>query len=279
MKFRITKRTTRIFIFIVILIFTFILAGQNRTKWINPETRNDSTTQLIPKIIHQTWKTSEIPQKWKLASSSCREKYPGFEFILWNDTMSEEFIKQKYSWFYSTFTSYYYPIQKADAIRYFVLHEFGGIYMDLDIGCSGVSLEPLLNYPLIIPKTKPIGYSNDLLMSIPKHPFMSRLIRQLSNWNHWYVTPYLTVFFSTGPMFLNIQFFLAGENVYVLSPLLYSEGSLKMFTHHQGSSWHSWDAALVKFLFAKKIWILISLCILLTRFRYGKNSAFSPLPL
>ena len=31
-----------------------------------------------------------------------------------------------------TFDGYPYPIQRADAIRYFVLHHFGGIYIDLD---------------------------------------------------------------------------------------------------------------------------------------------------
>lgn len=38
----------------------------------------------------------------------------------------------RYPWFLETFDSYPYPIQRADAIRYFVLHHFGGIYIDLD---------------------------------------------------------------------------------------------------------------------------------------------------
>jgi mannosyltransferase OCH1-like enzyme len=38
----------------------------------------------------------------------------------------------RYPWFLETFDGYVYPIQRADAIRYFVLHHFGGIYIDLD---------------------------------------------------------------------------------------------------------------------------------------------------
>lgn len=38
----------------------------------------------------------------------------------------------RYPWFLETFDGYPYPIQRADAIRYFVLHHFGGIYIDLD---------------------------------------------------------------------------------------------------------------------------------------------------
>jgi len=38
----------------------------------------------------------------------------------------------RYLWFLETFDAYPYPIQRADAIRYFVLHHYGGIYIDLD---------------------------------------------------------------------------------------------------------------------------------------------------
>jgi mannosyltransferase OCH1-like enzyme len=51
---------------------------------------------------------------------------------LWTDKKSREFIAAEYPWFLETFDGYPYPIQRADAIRYFVLHHFGGIYIDLD---------------------------------------------------------------------------------------------------------------------------------------------------
>ena len=51
---------------------------------------------------------------------------------LWTDKKAREFIADEYPWFLETFDGYPYPIQRADAIRYFVLHHFGGIYIDLD---------------------------------------------------------------------------------------------------------------------------------------------------
>jgi hypothetical protein len=51
---------------------------------------------------------------------------------LWTDEKSREFIATEYPWFIDTFDNYPHPIQRADAIRYFVLAHFGGVYLDLD---------------------------------------------------------------------------------------------------------------------------------------------------
>ena len=56
----------------------------------------------------------------------------GLCFQLWTDVKSREFIATEYPWFLATFDNYSQPIQRADAIRYFVLNHFGGIYIDLD---------------------------------------------------------------------------------------------------------------------------------------------------
>ena len=55
--------------------------------------------------------------------------------MLWTDADSRKFLVEHYPWFVPIFDAYPYPIQRADAIRYFILHHFGGIYMDLDVGC------------------------------------------------------------------------------------------------------------------------------------------------
>ena len=51
---------------------------------------------------------------------------------LWTDAKSRELIATEYPWFLSTFDNYSQPIQRADAIRYFVLSRYGGVYIDLD---------------------------------------------------------------------------------------------------------------------------------------------------
>jgi len=102
----------------------------------------NETPQLIPKIIHQTYINESIPAHWKGPQQSCLDLHPDYEYKLWTDKKSREFIAAEYPWFLETFDGYPYPIQRADAIRYFVLHHFGGIYIDLD----DVRTTPSLNY-------------------------------------------------------------------------------------------------------------------------------------
>ena len=89
---------------------------------------------MIPKIIHQTWKTSNIPNKWKEYHNTWKKHFPEPEYqhILWTDEVNKDFIKENYNWFYNTFSGYPKGIQRADAIRYFILFHYGGIYADLD---------------------------------------------------------------------------------------------------------------------------------------------------
>src|ERR1700675_3934864 len=108
------------------------------------------------------------------------------QYMLWTDASSREFIANTYPWFLDTFDGYPYPIQRADAIRYFVLHYYGGIYLDLDIGCLR-PLDPLLVFPVILPKTIPVGVSNDLIFSEKGHPFLAQAIHNLVTFHHTWV--------------------------------------------------------------------------------------------
>ncbi|KAL2915935.1 hypothetical protein HK105_204358 [Polyrhizophydium stewartii] len=161
----------------------------------------------VPRIIHQTWKTDDIPAKWIKARGSCRywHNRANWTHMHWTDASARAFIAHKFPEFLPTFDSYPYPIQRVDAVRYFILYEYGGVYLDLDIGCFR-SMEPLLKFSAVIPKTSPIGFSNDFMMARPRHPFFKQLILALPKWNRSFLTPYATIFFSTGPMFLNLQF-------------------------------------------------------------------------
>ncbi|EPQ59478.1 hypothetical protein GLOTRDRAFT_109709 [Gloeophyllum trabeum ATCC 11539] len=221
-------------------------------------------TERIPRILHQTWRSQTLPDKWKDISQECRDMMPDYEYILWTDASSREFIAEYYPWFLDTFDNYEYPIQRADAIRYFVLYHYGGVYLDLDVGCLQ-RLDPLLVYPVILPKTIPVGVSNDLMFAEKEHPFMRQTIDNLISWNHDWVINYPTVMFSTGPMFLSGQYALyaathaptpdqPGGEVRILPKSLYGknakpeEAPHAFFAHYYGSSWHAGDAGFIGFL-------------------------------
>jgi hypothetical protein len=91
--------------------------------------------RMIPKIIHQTWKTDQIPCEWKAFAQSWRHHHPDWEYRLWSNTDGADFVEQFYPEFKETYIAYPYDIQRADAIRYLVIYHYGGIYADLDFEC------------------------------------------------------------------------------------------------------------------------------------------------
>lgn len=165
----------------------------------------------VPKIIHQTYKDNiNIPLHWINTSKSCRDIHNinnDWTLMFWTDETAREFIKTHYSKEdLDNYDSYPYNIQRVDALRYYILSYYGGIYIDMDIGCRK-TLEPLLQYDFIIPFTTPIGFSNDFIVSIPHHPFIEYMIKHLKEYNRQYLNYYYTtVMFSTGPMYLTSSY-------------------------------------------------------------------------
>lgn len=247
----------------------FIHTMRNNTpkSW-NPVTE---PKEKIQRIIHQTWKEKTLPPKWQAVREECARMHPDYEYMLWTDADSRQFLVENYPSFVEIFDSYPYPIQRADAIRYFILQRYGGIYMDLDVGCLR-RLDPLLRFEVVLPKTIPVGLSNDVMASVAGHPFMDHLIHNLVTFNHRYLSHYPTIMFSTGPMFVSAAYELymnahglatpstpsnpsAGfTGIRILPKALYgknakpSEVPDAFFRHFYGSSWHSDDAGFLIFL-------------------------------
>ena len=227
---------------------------------------NDPPPQLIPKIIHQTYKDENIPEHWLAAQQSCIDLHPDYEYRLWTDDQSRDFIQAEYPWFLDTFVNYAYPIQRADAIRYFVLSHYGGIYIDLDDGCNR-RLDPLLSYSAWVRRTKPTGISNDAMGSVPQHPFFLRVTKRLQSFDRHWVLPYITIMYSTGPLFLSVVWKeWMGENagkegdwdgrVRILMKPEYNQHPWSFFKHYRGSSWHGKDARLIFWM--GRHWMLLT---------------------
>lgn len=170
---------------------------------------------------------------------------------MWTDATARDFIQLEYPWFLETFDSYPFNIQRADALRYFVLAHYGGIYIDLDDGCQR-RLDPLLAYPAWVRRTKPTGISNDVMGAVPQHPFFVEVIDSLQRYKKDWVSPYVTTMATTGPLFLSLVWRHYNkverydeERVRILFPDSYMSHSWSFFTHHLGNSWHQSDAQLL----------------------------------
>lgn len=209
---------------------------------------------IIPKIIHQTYKTEKIPDVWKHGQQACIDLHPDYKYILWTDDMAREFILEEYPWFLKTWDGYKYPIERADAIRYFALVYYGGVYIDLDDGCER-RLDPLLTVPAFVRKTIPTGISNDVMGSVPRHPFFLKVLDSLERYDRNWLVPYITIMYSTGPLFLSViwkQYKRWGVpesgKVRILLPQDYKTRTYSFFAIAPGSLWHLDDAKFIKSL-------------------------------
>ncbi|MER5968502.1 glycosyltransferase [Streptomyces sp. NPDC002055] len=144
-------------------------------------------------MIHQTWKDADVPAKWREWADSWRRHHPGWEYRLWTDTDNREFLEEHYPWFLSIYDGYPDGIMRADAIRYFLLDHFGGLYVDMDFEClrpvhdllSGHELvlgrEPEAHTRLLLARRGGLDriVGNAFIASRPGHPFWAHAHRQL----------------------------------------------------------------------------------------------------
>ena len=209
-------------------------------------------TNYIPRIIHQVFfyiSDDKIPENLQTAQRSWQQFNPTFQYILWNATIVDSLIQHHYPAQWDVYRSYSYWVQRADFARYIILHHYGGIYSDIDVACSKnmwvVNRTIPSNSEFVMYKTRPIGVSNDFLMSKPRHPFISSVINGLSNANRWYLIPYLTVFFSTGPLYLYGRY-----NAYQnKNDILILNSTHSFLRHKTGASWHQYDGQLLWWLY------------------------------
>jgi mannosyltransferase OCH1-like enzyme/glycosyltransferase involved in cell wall biosynthesis len=195
------------------------------------------TPEKIPTLIHQTWKDADVPQKWQKWIDSWRLHHPGWGYRLWTDADNRAFLQEHYPWFLPVYDGYPEAIMRADAIRYFLLDHFGGLYVDMDFEClkpvdtllDGRDLvlgcEPEAHTRLLLARQRGLRriVGNAFIASRPGHPFWAHVHRQLVGAHR---AP--GALDATGPFFLTRAVDSAPEpaSVTVLGPeVLYPEVS------------------------------------------------------
>jgi mannosyltransferase OCH1-like enzyme len=207
---------------ILFLVLIIILCSMNNNiEKFETKIINEINLQT-PKIIHQTWKNYDLPENYNRWSKRCKKFHKDFKYILWSDEDNLNFIKKEYPWFLKTYNSYDKNIKRVDAVRYFYLYHYGGIYMDMDFECLK-NLTPLLNNKAIFGyQDKNNSIANAFMISPPKHPLFKKIIYSLDKYKDLYVLD------ATGPGLLTKMINnYDGNDIKVLEmPLIYT---------------HSWD--------------------------------------
>src|SRR6186997_620424 len=152
---------------------------------------------MIPPILHQTWKTDRIPERFQRWVDSWAEHNPGWTRMFWNDRTLLEFVGEHYPAFLDTFCSYPSGIYRADAGRYLLLHHFGGVYADLDCECVAPFDQIMTEDRVVLCKEPsqhvgeqvsnralPYLLFNGTMASPAKHPFWAHLLSYLPNIAH-----------------------------------------------------------------------------------------------
>ncbi|KAH7115599.1 nucleotide-diphospho-sugar transferase [Dactylonectria macrodidyma] len=225
----------------------------------------------MPRIFHQTCKNETIPKIWAGSQQSCIKAYSGFEYKLWTDKRARDFLQSEYPWFLDTWDNYPFPIQRADAIRYFVLYHYGGIYLDMDTMCHQAfpidQIETNLSHNSLFEATLPTGITNDIMISSAKHPAFASAISRLPTFHRltrfWArLQPYAAIMVSTGPLFITLA---TAEYLYGLpslpSPTVQVINSTHLrpyITDLQTATWHGGDARVLKWLADKPlVWFIL----------------------
>lgn len=87
----------------------------------------------LPRKVHQQWWPGKtVTGKHAKWHERTKEVLSQYEHILWSLDEMRDLIQSKYGWFLDTFDKYPSDMHRADAARYFILHEHGGVYMDMD---------------------------------------------------------------------------------------------------------------------------------------------------
>jgi mannosyltransferase OCH1-like enzyme len=227
-------------IFLVICTLTYLFFNKNNDSYGNNDHGYDhgygyGDNVTIPKIIIQTWKTNDIPEKYANDIDSVKKLNPDFTYMFFTDDDIDKFISNNYPEYYTTFKNLPTIIQKIDYFRYIAVYHYGGFYFDLDI--TGLyPLHELLNYECIFPvdtiitdtyctysrfkKYCEINMPSRILLgqyafgAIPKHPFIKKLIDTINDNCDKYIEQYKSeygktleyVYSSTGPDFVTNVF-------------------------------------------------------------------------
>lgn len=142
-------------------------------------------SKVFPKIIHQTWKTKDLPINFEIGQTSWLENHPSWEYKFWTDQDNLDFIKDHYPCYLQFYKDMPLAISKVDFVRYLYMHNYGGVYADMDFICLK-DLTPLLHtdYDIILgcmgeDRSFEHSIPNALLISKPKENFWIYLISSI----------------------------------------------------------------------------------------------------
>ena len=233
----------------------------------------------VPQIIHQTWKTKELPEHWAPGSKAWASLHADWIYLMWTDSDIEAYIETMWPQYRALFAKLEHAIQRVDLFRYFVLRDFGGLYCDLDIVAKrnvGPILGATPGHVFLVPSANTSGqYTNALMVSTTSptaKAFWTSMIEYVEAFPSTHADRVLSsvrhtrIVASTGPMALSRVADRSSGPITVLPKRLWNPyeltvaGQLDRQTNDealvyilQGSSWHAADSTFFVFVYTHRV--------------------------
>ncbi len=145
------------------------------------------TSKHIPKIIHQIWLGNPLPELYKIWMKTWAN-LKGWEYKLWTDAEAEKF-EFTHPDLYKNAKNYG---ERANILRYEVLHRYGGLYVDVDMECIDIEFFDYAHshfdlYVGIEPLDHGFLICNAVVGAIPNHPLLTKMIKDMPSYHEMIV--------------------------------------------------------------------------------------------
>ena len=168
-------------------------------------------TPIIPRILHQTWDDYNIPKIAVPWIKSLLMRHQGWEYWFWTQHDVKCYLRHKHPKYLELYNHYAAIIYRTDVMRYFLLYDYGGIYLDLDVEALKpldvwLHLAPAIlshetyEHSFVMHRLKEPNVMTTILASKPGHPYFKLLQENLQQYHKAKPND---VLHSTGPYFLD----------------------------------------------------------------------------
>ena len=150
---------------------------------LNTQTTSDPIQTTIPLLLHQTWKTRDVPLKFQQWRQSWLRNHPHWvKQRVWSDRDNLLLVQNHFPELLTMYKGFRHTILRVDFARYLIMYVYGGVYADLDLE----SLQPIDALLFNTPGTQIVlGIENQhtktvdisFMASVPHHPFWLQVIR------------------------------------------------------------------------------------------------------
>jgi len=154
-----------------------------------------------------------LPKHFRAFGETWKACHPEWQYEFWDNVRMNAFVRDFYPSYRDIYSSFQYNIQRWDAIRYLILHQVGGMYVDFDAEClkphDGLFTGQTCCFALE-PESHGLRYKkpivgNALMACVPEHPFMQKLIETVFSYvpkrvRHSHEQRFMEIMTTTGPL-------------------------------------------------------------------------------